>query len=197
MGPARLHKGQAGIGDQGRHGAAQEIGRRHKIGVEDRHIGRIAMLEPEGEIASLESGAVAPVKDFHLHAFRRHCHHVAGECGVAVAVAIVQKLDGEPVFRPLHPGGGFGHSDRQQAFVAVRQLHQHGRQFRVAQVARASFGRWRKTRTQASTASWPDKVQTATRTQQSANCRAREIPCMAKVQAPKTSSSGTAGFFRV
>ena len=46
-----------------RHGAAQEIRRRHEVGIEDRHIRRIAMFEAEGEIAGLEAGAIAAMQN--------------------------------------------------------------------------------------------------------------------------------------
>ena len=63
MAPARLHKGKPVIGHQRGHGAAQEIGRRHEIGIEDRDIGRVAMFEAESEIAGLEAVAVAAAQN--------------------------------------------------------------------------------------------------------------------------------------
>ncbi len=60
MTPARLHEARPAVGDQRRHGAAQEIRRRHEVGIEDGHEGRIAMRQAEGQIAGLEALAVAP-----------------------------------------------------------------------------------------------------------------------------------------
>ncbi len=127
-------KAKTGIAQQHRHGLAQEIGRRHEIGVEDRHIGRVAMFEPEGEIAGLEAGAVAAAQDFELHAFGRHGDGVARQLRHGRRlVAVIQKLNGEPVLGPVHPGRGFDHADRQQAFIADRELHQHMGQFSFRQ----------------------------------------------------------------
>ena len=52
---------------------------------------------------------------------------------MAVAVAIIQKLDGEAVFGPVHAGRGLDHPDGQQAFIADGKLDQDMRQFAVGQ----------------------------------------------------------------
>ena len=133
MAPARLHKGQAAVGQQRRHGAAQEIGRRHEIGIEDRHIGRVGMGKAEGQIAGLETLAVAAPQDLEIDAFRHHAAHRGGQRVMALAVAVIQQLDGEAVARPVHA---------RQAAAATRtarwpslqtgKLHQHMRQLGVA-----------------------------------------------------------------
>ncbi len=128
MAPARLDKGESRIGDQHRQGTAQEIARRHEVGIEDRDIRRIAMLEAERQIACLEAGAIAAAQNVELHAFGRYRHDALGQRGMIVAVAIVEKLDGETVPGPVHRGSGFGHPHGQQAFIADRQLHQDMRQ---------------------------------------------------------------------
>ena len=55
MAPAGLHECQPVIGQQHRQSAAQEIGRRHEVGIEHGNEGRLGMRKPEGEVARLET----------------------------------------------------------------------------------------------------------------------------------------------
>ena len=66
MAPAGLDEGQPAVGQQHWHGAAQEIGRRHEIGVKDRHKGRLGMGQAKSQIAGLEADAVAAPQDLEI-----------------------------------------------------------------------------------------------------------------------------------
>ena len=53
----------------------------------------------------------------------------ACQFGMAGLVAVIQKLDGQPVAGPVHLRGGLRHPQGQRTFVADGKLDQHMRQF--------------------------------------------------------------------
>ena len=134
MAPARLHKGQAVIGQQHRQGAAQEIGRRHKVGVEHGDERRVGVRKPEGQVAGLEALAVAAAQQPQVGALRHKAGQALSQYGVIFCVAVIQQLDGQAIARPVQRAGGRSNTQRHRAFIADRQLHQHMRQFVFGQM---------------------------------------------------------------
>ena len=130
MAPARLHERQAVIGQQHRQGAAQEIGRRHEVGIEHGDEGRIGMGEAKGQVAGLEALAVAAAQQLQVDAFGHDRGQALRQHGVIVCIAVVQQLNGQAIARPVQRTGGGSDAQRNSAFIADRQLHQHMRQLR-------------------------------------------------------------------
>jgi hypothetical protein len=128
MSPAGLDKTKSRIGEQCRNGAAQEIRRRYKIGVEDRNIGCIRMLEAECEIAGLEADSLTAMKHAQRDAFRHHFCGGFGQRLVFVRGAVVEQLDFETIMGPVEARGRSGDAQRQISFIANRQLDEDTRQ---------------------------------------------------------------------
>ena len=141
MAPARLDKGQAVVGDQRRHGAAQEIGRRHKIRIEDGDIGRVRVAETESEIARLEAFAVAAAQQLKVDAFRHQANKAGRQRCVVFFRAVIQKLDRQAVARPVQCTGCCRNTQGEIAFVADRQLHQHVRKIGIGKLRHRHLGR--------------------------------------------------------
>src|SRR5579864_7318720 len=123
--PARLNKAKSCIGDKSGYGAAEEIWWGNEVGVEDRDIGRVRVLEAEGQIAGLEAHAFPPMENLDGGVAPHGIRYGLRQRFVFVGRSVVQKLDFEAVARPIKTGSRRGHPQRQIPFVANRKLHKN------------------------------------------------------------------------
>ena len=98
------------------------------------------MRQAESKIAGLEAFAITTAQQLKIDAFRRQANKSGGQCRVIFFRAVVQKLNGKAVARPIERTGGGRDAQRQVAFIADRQLHQHMRQFAVGELRHGKLG---------------------------------------------------------
>ena len=118
--PARLHEGKTVVRDKRGHGAAEEIGRRNKIRVEDRDKRRVGMFKPESEIAGLESRAFAAMQDIEIDVFGNDALDRMRQLFVLTRAAVVEDLDAQLVARPVEARRSSSDTHGERAFIAHR-----------------------------------------------------------------------------
>ena len=205
MAPARLHEGQTGIGQQRRHGAAS--GNRAAARSRHRrspHRARRNVSRPKARLPALK-----PLRSPRC----RICRFTpSGTTAAAPRRPARSWLLPSPSsrswmvrrsLRPVHAGRGARRDPHAPAGLHCRREAAPAHAAIPDRPRKGARGKGisRNTRTQASTASCTDRVQTATRMQVSANCRAkdrpRKRPCMAKVQIPKDLNPAETGDYRI
>ena len=102
------------------------------------------MGKAEGQIARLEALAAAAPQDVEIDVIGYRSAHGSGQRLMALAIAIVQQLNGQPVARPVHARRGGGDAHRQRSFIADRKLYQHMRQLSLVQFGALQLGAFAK-----------------------------------------------------
>ena len=138
--PARLHHPHLGVGEPG-HGAAQEVGPRHEVGVEHRQQLAARPLGAGGQRAGLEAAAVAAVQMVDVEAAgalprHRFGHHLDGLVG-----GVVEDLDLQPVARVIERADGVHQAPGDVHLVVEWKLNRDLRQLLVGEARRRGSAR--------------------------------------------------------
>ena len=119
----------AGVGEtdllifEGGHGAAQEVGPGHEVGVHHRQQRRRRQLHPVRQRARLVAGSRTSPDVVDPQAAPAPVTHPAGDDLGGVVVGVVQDLDLQPRARPVQGAGGVDHALGHVALVVDRKLH--------------------------------------------------------------------------
>ncbi len=125
--PARLHEGQARVGQQNRHRAPEEVAGRHEVGVEQRHEFALGKLQTVGQGPGLVTGPGAPSNVPDVHARCTPASDGHGHERDRLVGRVVEHLDLQLAGRIVERDGSghqpFGHIQ----LVEDGQLHGHRR----------------------------------------------------------------------
>ena len=124
--PASLHETDRFVGEDA-HRPAQEIGRRHEVGVEDGNERRLRERHAVRERAGLEAGPLLPAHLRHLEAAPPPARDSRVDDGSRLVVGVVQHLHLEAVGRPLDRADRVDHALGDVPLVVDRDLHAHQR----------------------------------------------------------------------
>ncbi len=125
---AGLHEGRLRMGQHCRHGAAQPVGWRHEVGVENGDVGRIAQRHAGSERARLEAGPIGSPDMVDVHTLlAQPGHGVDRNVGREIGT-VVEQLDLQEFARPVEPAGRHDGTLHDHGLVVDRDLNQHARQ---------------------------------------------------------------------
>ena len=124
MTPTRLDEADLGI-HEGSHGAPQEVGGRHEVGVENGEERRGRQLRAMGEGAGLESGPERAPDLHDTHPPVSPGRHLHGDNPDGVVIGVVEDLDQELFRRPLDARRGVYDAFGHVALVVDGQLNRH------------------------------------------------------------------------
>jgi hypothetical protein len=133
VGPPGLHHRDPRVGE-GADGLAQEVGRRHEVGVEDRVELAARDRAPGVEGAGLPPGAGGAPQVDHIDAPGPPGRDLGGDDRGGVVGRVVEDLDLEAIARPVEASGGGDGPGRDRALVVERE--RNGDDRRGRQLAR-------------------------------------------------------------
>ncbi len=138
MRPARLRHADVRTRQHGRDDAAQKVGMRPEVGIEDRNELSAALGQAPSQRPGFEAAPIRPMEHAHVHAAGAMPGRARlGQCGRLVG-GIVQNLNLQPVGRIIQRGRGVNQPLDDMLLVEDRQLHRDVRPLSVFYLHRRS-----------------------------------------------------------
>ena len=127
--PAALHDADCRVGQQVRQAAAQKIGRRNEVGIEDGDVFAFAASQAISQRAGFITRAPRAAQMLDAVTARLQRLQLSRHQFCCAILRIIQNLNQKPVPRVVESGNGVNQSARDITFVVERQLHRDLRAF--------------------------------------------------------------------